>query len=147
MSFECRIVLIALWPAAALAVDLAAPDPGAAASEGVRSSLESAGGWLWIIVALFGANWLLAWTFRRSWPMTLARSLVWALIAFLCISEIVDLFGENREIAWQIVGLEDGGDPRLLSGLRWLAAHWAVALGAAATCIAVGFEPRAEKTQ
>jgi hypothetical protein len=147
MSFGHRIVLIALWPAAALVVELASPDPGGAAPEGVGSSLKSAGEWLWIIVALYGANWLLAWTYRRSWPMTLARSLVWALIAFLCISEIVDLFGENREIAWRIVGLGEGGDPGLLSGLRWLVAHWTAALGAAATCIAVGFEPRVEKNQ
>jgi len=101
--------------------------------------------WLAIIGVLYVANFLLAWRYSKSWPLTMGRTLAWAFIAYICISNIVDVLGLHRNIVWQIMGEVGGGDPVLIEGLRAQVVVWALSLVMSVVCIAVGFEQRTSK--
>jgi len=101
--------------------------------------------WLAIIGVFYVANFLLAWRYRKSWPVTMGRTLTWAFVAYICISNIVDVLGLHRNIAWQIMGEEGGGDPVLIEGLRAQVVVWALSLVLSVVCIAIGFEQRTLK--
>ena len=139
LPLRARIALVVLGPVLALAALVAGPPADATAvAIGARN-------WLALIALGYAASSLLAWFTRRSWNISLVRMLVWGLVAFLCISELVDLIGQHRELAWQILGADGGGDPVIIADLRWQLACWALGLLMSLTAIFVGFEePEAE---
>lgn len=140
MKFGFRLAIIALGPLAAMAVILLGRGVLPSLPGRVGEPLADAHGWLLIITVLYIINFLISWRFWASWPVFVTRALIWALIAYLCISNIVDLFGENSKIGWQILGAEGGGDRAVVTGLRGQLYSWAVGLAMAAICIGIGFE-------
>jgi hypothetical protein len=75
----------------------------------------------------------------------MTRALIWAVIAYVCISNIVDLFGLNYEISNQILGIADGGEVLALTGIRLQLGAQAIMLIMAVTCIGFGFESSSEE--
>jgi hypothetical protein len=140
MPEKSRIIALAVFPVVAVtayvllrraAGDLPAPLAG---------TTEWARDWLALTAALYVANFVIAWVYRASWAMTLARSLAWAVAAYVCISNLVDLVGGNQEAAWQILGAEGPAGADDVLALRARAAGWGLSLAGAILCIAVGFE-------
>ena len=105
-------------------------------------ALGGASNGLVIAAALYAANWVIAWVYRESWPVTLARSLVFAVVAYVGLSNLIDLFGENREVIWQILGREPASDAVAISALRARAMCSVCVMGLSAIAIGLGFEPR-----
>ncbi len=135
-----KLIAVAVGPIAALALFLylGAADFSSAEAQGDGVGLIRQ--WLAILSALYVINYVIAWKYRSSWPMTMGRILVWGAVAYLCISHTVDLFGERREMAWQIIGSDGPGSKELISLLRVRLAGWVVCLAMSLVCIGVGFE-------
>jgi len=139
-----KLIAIALGPIAALALFLYL---GAADFSSVEAQGDGVGlirQWLAILSALYVINYAIAWKYRSSWSMTMGRILVWGAVAYLCISHTVDLFGEHREMVWQIAGSDGPGSVEFIALLRARLAGWVVCLAMSLVCIAVGFEKDAD---
>jgi hypothetical protein len=106
----------------------------------LSATLENAADGLSIAAALYVVNWVLAWVYRASWPITLGRCLVFAVVAYVGLSSLVDVFGESRGLAWQILGVDPAADPTSIRALRARAICYAAVLGLSAICIGFGFE-------
>ncbi|MCP4599697.1 MAG: hypothetical protein GY847_04020 [Proteobacteria bacterium] len=144
MKFEIRLGIIACWPIIAVAVILLGRSSFFSLPGDSVESLVSAHQWLAVITVLYIFNYLAAWRYSSSWPLSMSRMLLWAVIAYLCISNIIDLLGENWSIAGQILGLSgevpgDGGSAVVIE-MRWRLAVWAAALAMSCVCIGIGFE-------
>jgi hypothetical protein len=135
-----RIGLLALAPLSALMGYLYLDHLADSLPADLTFRVDGVADWLAVCATLFVVNYVIAWFHRFSWPMTMGRLLVWGLGAYLCISNLVDLFGANREEAWQIVGLEESAAPQLVASLRGNALGWSLCLIMAIVAIAVGFE-------
>lgn len=140
MTFGLRLAIIAIMPIAGAGVILynnqfmpSLPGP-------VATPLADAHGWLQGIAFLYIANFLVAWKWRLSWSSVLIRSLAWALVAYLCISNIIDLFGMHAELGEQIVNFSQTDTSDIVKGLRGQLLVWTSCLAMALTCIGIGFE-------
>jgi hypothetical protein len=102
--------------------------------------VETAADGLSVAAALYAVNWVLAWIYRASWPVTLGRCLVFAVVAYVGLSSLVDVFGEHEGLAWQILGAEAAPDAKLVLALRARAICDALVLALSAVCIGFGFE-------
>jgi hypothetical protein len=138
VSFGTRLIIIAVWPLVAVALVLF--NRSAASAPAVAQAIGVSHQWLGILAGLYIGNFLVAWRFSGSWSNFLARSLIWGIIAYVCISNIIDLLGNNWDFAGQILGGTGGGDPGMITSIRARLGVWGVGLAMAATCIAVGFE-------
>ena len=83
-----------------------------------------------------------AWRFRNVWTVSSSRMLIWAVIAYLGISHLVDLAGLN----WSNIGdiLTGASDDPSFIGIRARLGSVVAVVTMAVTCIAVGFESREE---
>ena len=138
-----RIPLIALWPLLVVALSAAAWVSGATAGAG-GERLSAALLWLAGLTGLYLVSYAAAWFTRDSWTAALVRSLLWAVVAFVCVSGITDMFAEHRDLVDRMFGAGAEADAEHAAVLRWRLGCWIVALGMAATCIGVGFEPVVE---
>jgi hypothetical protein len=143
MKFRTRFVFIAVWPLLAVWLILYGTNSMSSVSPSVGEPVMVAVQWLGIITIMYVINHVVAWRYAKSWPIFMTRALIWAVIAYVCISNIVDLFGMNDEISNQILGLTDGGEDPVLTGIRLQLAAQAVMLIMAVTCIGFGFESSA----
>lgn len=101
--------------------------------------------WLILISFLFCLSGWIAWRFNASFTVSTTRMLLWAVIAYLGISNAVDLLGEHYGIVREILGLSPPTAERaLLIELRARLADFIVVICMAITSIAIGFEPRGE---
>jgi hypothetical protein len=96
--------------------------------------------WLGIVTVMYLVNHVIAWRYAKSWPIFVTRSLIWAVVAYLCISNIVDLFGLNYEISNQILGISSHGESPVLRSIRIRIGAQAIMLVMAIMCIGFGFE-------
>ena len=135
-----RIVVAISGIAAAIAVALYARAVARALQPAAAEPLEIAADVLSVAAALYVVNWVLAWVYRDSWPVTLGRCLVFAVVAFVGLSSLVDVFGENRGLAWQILGCDDPVDLLVIQALRAQAVCHAAVIALGAICIGFGFE-------
>jgi len=137
-----RIIVAAFGIAAAVAVVLYARAAARALPVPLSASIETAADGLSIAAALYAVNWVLAWVYRSSWPVTLGRCLVFAVVAYMGLSSLVDVFGESRGLGWQILGADAVSDTTLIHSLRVRAVCFGLMLGLSAICIGFGFEKR-----
>jgi hypothetical protein len=140
LPLKTRIALVAAWLPVALAVLLAGWPAREALPPGMLADQASARNWLAVIALAYAASYVLAWFTRNSWSISMVRLLLWGLVAFLCISEVVDLFGGHQDVGWQVVGAAGSGDPATIDGLRGQLLCWGLALLMSLTCVFVGFE-------
>jgi hypothetical protein len=133
VGFNARLAVIVLGPLAALA----------AVGLGRTLGVTAAGPWLSLLAAIYAAGFMIAWRFRNSFSVSLGRMLIWAVVAYLAISHIVDLVGQSELALDKLVGLAatDSGGPALAE-IRALLAAWAAALVMSIISIAIGFENR-----
>ncbi|MCP4676565.1 MAG: hypothetical protein GY854_13830 [Deltaproteobacteria bacterium] len=141
MKFETRLAVIAVGPLVAVAVILLGERSAQLLEANAAASLRSGHHWLAVITVLYLANFLVAWRFAQSWPITATRLLIWAVIAYLGISHLIDLLGNNSTLAWRALGVgnPDGTPGRILE-LRARIATWGIILFMSIVCVAVGFE-------
>lgn len=137
-----RVAIAVAGLAAAAAIALCARAVGEGLAPEPAEALDRASDGLALVGAMFAANWIVAWIYRSSWPVTVARCLVFAVVAYVGVSELVDLFGENRDVAWQILGADPPADAAAVAGLRARGLSWLCVTGLAALAIGFGFEPR-----
>ena len=141
MEPRTRIALVALLPLLAAAALLAGRSAGGdAVGAEPAAELASSRTWLALIGGAYLVNYAIAWPTRRSWTSALVRSLLWAVVAFIAVSELVDLVGEDRGIVGRAFGLAEGADPAVAAAERWLLLNWVLCLVAAGLGIGVGFE-------
>jgi len=148
VSTRARIAILAAWGVGAAALLLggwSAPGALEGVPEGASGEVASARNWLAAILGGYVVNYAVAWRYRASWTVTLVRSLIWAVAAYICISDIVDIFGENWDHAGQILGGDGQLDPDSIGALRLRLAFRVVGLVSSALCIGVGFEKEAEE--
>jgi fucose 4-O-acetylase-like acetyltransferase len=145
MKFRTRFAIIAVWPLLAVGVILAGMSSMSLVPVSVGEPAITAVRWLGIVAVLYVANHIAAWRYAKSWSIFVTRALIWAVIAYICISSIVDLFGMNWEISNQILGLEGGGDPQFLSSIRLQLGAQVIMLVMAIVCIGFGFESIGEE--
>ncbi len=145
MQFRTRFAIIAVWPLLAVGVILVGWSGMSSAPASVAEPAIAAIRWLGIVTVVYVANHIVAWRYAKSWSIFLTRALIWAVVAYVCISGIVDLFGINYEISKEILGLRDGGDPPLLKGIRVQIVAEGIMLIMAVVCIGLGFESTAEE--
>jgi hypothetical protein len=143
MTLKTRIMILAAWAVIAGVILLVGWLTSGSLPEHLTGEVALARNWLGAILLGFVVNYAVAWRYRGSWTVTLVRSLVWAFVAYICISNIVDVFGEHRALAWQILGEDGPGKPEAIAGLRWILALRLAGLISAAICIALGFEKEA----
>jgi hypothetical protein len=139
-----RLAIAVSGIAAAIAVVLYARAVARALPPALGAPVETALDGLSIAAALYVVNWVLAWVYRASWPVTLGRCLVFAVVAYMGVSSLVDVFGENYGLKWQILGLDDAADATLVGALRARAVCYAAVIALAGICIGFGFERRPE---
>ena len=135
-----RIAVAVFGIAAAIAVVLYARAVARALPLVLNAPVETAADGLSMAAALYAVNWVLAWVYRASWPVTLGRCLVFAVVAYMGLSSLVDVFGESRGLSWQIVGVDAASDSAVIRSLRAQAISYAAVIGLAALCIGFGFE-------
>jgi hypothetical protein len=140
MEFRTRFAIIAVWPLVAVGVILYGKSSMSSVPAPMVEPAMAAVRWLGIVTVMYLVNHFAAWRYAKSWPIFVTRALIWAVIAYLCISNIVDLFGINYEISNQILGLSGGGDPHFLSSIRLQIGAQVVMLVMAVVCIGFGFE-------
>ncbi len=90
--------------------------------------------------AAYIANYLVAWKTATSWSISMVRMLIWAFVAYLCISNCVDILAEDRTLWRQIAGLEDVSNPLVVSHMRSRLGAYIASLMLSLVCIGVGFE-------
>jgi len=135
-----RLALAVFGIATAIAVVLYARAVARALPSALNAPVETAADGLSVAAALYAVNWVLAWVYRASWPVTLGRCLVFAVVAYMGLSSLVDVFGENRGLEWQILGIDATADATLIPALRARAVSYAAVIALAAICIGFGFE-------
>jgi len=135
-----RIIIAISGIAAAIGVVLYARSVARSVPLPMGGPVETAADGLSVAAALYAVNWVLAWVYRASWPVTLGRCLVFAVVAYVGLSSLVDVFGEHEGLAWQILGVDAASDAKLVLALRARAICDAVVLGLSAICIGFGFE-------
>jgi hypothetical protein len=140
LRFSTRLAIVAASPLAAIFAIAIGRSMVRGLSLDVSMSLAISHNWLIGATVFYLVNYLVAWKYANSWPISMSRMLIWSILAYICISNIVDIFGMHKEIAWQIVGVGSGGSPETLTGLRAHLSVWIVVLAMSVTCIAVGFE-------
>jgi hypothetical protein len=145
MSSRTKIAILAAWALAAAGLLIAGWGSPAGPPPELSGEVATSRNWLALILGGFAINYVVAWFYRASWTVTLVRSLLWAVVAYICISDIVDIFGENWGLAGQILGSDGPGEPEVVSGLRWRLALRVAGLASAAICIGVGFERRVDE--
>ena len=145
MSTKARIAILTAWAVGSLALLLGSWSAPEALSAEVGGEVATARNWLAAILGGYAVNYVLAWRYRASWTVTLVRSLIWAVAAYICISDIVDIFGENWDFAGQILGGDGPKDPDTIGGLRLRLALRVVGLVSSALCIGVGFEKHVDE--
>jgi hypothetical protein len=146
MNFWARLLIIAFWPLAAAIVILVGRVGLQTLPQSAVEAITASHRWLEIVAVLYIANYLVAWRFSDSWPISMARMLIWAVIAYLGISNVVDIFGENRAYSWQILGFEEQQNPAHVSELRSRFIVWTLALIMSLVCIGIGFERNSGET-
>ncbi len=147
MSFATRLSIIVIWPLVAIAAVVLGRQALAGAPEEMLAELVGAHKWLGVITGLYVANFLLAWRYAGSWPVTLTRSLLWGLIAYLCLSFFIDIGGNNWADMKQILGGDGAAAPQTIASIRAGLAVWGCGLAMSATCIAIGFERQKENQE
>lgn len=101
--------------------------------------------WLIFTIILYLVNYLIAWKYPDSWRISMGRMLIFGVLAFLCLSRVVDLFGTHESLFSQILGFEPPLDWKVVVELRMRIASWFVACCLSLVCIGFGFE-HPEKT-
>ena len=141
MKFETRLGIIAVGPIVAVVVILLGERSSQFLGPDAAATLRSGHHWLTAITMLYLVNFLIAWRFAQSWPISAARLLIWAVIAYLGISHLIDLLGYNSALAWRALGIgnQDGTSSRIVE-LRGQIATWGIILFMSIVCIAIGFE-------
>ncbi len=141
MKFETRLAVIAVGPIMAVVVILLGDRSAQVLGTDAAAMLRSGHHWLAAITVLYLLNFLIAWRFAQSWPISATRLLIWAVIAYLGISHLIDLFGNNSALAWRALGMgnQDGASSRVIE-LRAQIATWGIILFMSIVCIAIGFE-------
>ncbi len=141
MKFNARtgsIILNLLAAVGALGYGLCALD---GLDEETASLVKADTHWLGFTAGLFCLNLLVAWRYRNVWAVSSVRMLIWAVIAYLGISHLVDLVGQNWDLAVNAAKLGTDTDTvALVTGLRARIAAVAVVVSLSITGIAVGFE-------
>ena len=140
MGFEKKLLIILLAPVmAAVALWYGRGLPLGVPSE-LESAVQSARNMLVFVVLLYAANFAIAWRYRQSWPIFLARALFFGVLAFVCIDKLVYLWGEGDGVLFTALGEgRDSDRPELFAmGLQFY--YWALGLVHSAIAIAVGFE-------
>jgi hypothetical protein len=137
-----RIAVAVFGIAAAIAVVLYARAVARVLPLALNAPVETAADGLSVAAAMYAVNWVLAWVYRASWPVTLGRCLVFAVVAYMGLSSLVDVFGGNRGLAWQIFGVDAASDSVLICSLRAQMISYGAVVGLAAICIGFGFERR-----
>ena len=100
--------------------------------------------WLALCTGLYLLNHIVGWRYAASWPLFVTRALAWAVVAYLCLCNLIDLIGNNPGVFPQMIGLAREAKPGDVTGVAVQARAWAVALGMAAVCIGFGFESTGE---
>ena len=118
MKFGWRLVGIALLPIIALVVIVVGRTYFHLLDTEAVEAVTQAHRWLAGIVVLYLVNYLLAWRFAESWRISMSRMLVFGLIAYLCISNIIDIFGMNDSLWRQILGSEPPEDAGVVVSIR-----------------------------
>jgi hypothetical protein len=144
MPIAARLALVAALALAACAAVAIAGPLAASLPADLGGSVSDARHWLGGVAVLFAVNWVLAWRFASSWPLHVVRSLLFAVVAFLAVSGIVDIFGVNEAASAQILGLPGTANAALVSSLRARLGLWALVLALSCTCIAMGLAPRTD---
>ncbi|MDD5310110.1 MAG: hypothetical protein PHU25_22575 [Deltaproteobacteria bacterium] len=142
MPIAVRLALFATLALAACAAVAIAGPWAASLPPDLGRPVSDAQRWLGGVTVLFVASGILAWRFPDSWPLYVARSLPLALVAFLAVSNLIDLFGMNNGAAAQILGLGGTTNAALVSSLRARLVLWALTLALSCACIAMGSAPR-----
>ena len=137
-----KIALIAVWPLAGLGLvafllSLAGELP-AEHGEPVRR----AAWWLATLAGLYAVNWIVAWRMRDSWTATLVRLLAWGAAAYLCVSNLLDIFAADRSLLSRILDFSAGAE---VSAPRGRALAWLLGAIMAVVCIGLGFERKVEE--
>jgi hypothetical protein len=97
--------------------------------------------WLGVATFFFGVNFFMAWRFRNRFSVSAVRMLAWAVVAYLSISQLVDLVGMNWGEISNILSLRSDreGIPHIV-GIRARMAVVVVLVSMALTAITVGFD-------
>jgi hypothetical protein len=103
--------------------------------------LENDHFWLGVATFFFGVNFFVAWRFRNRFSVSAVRMLAWAVVAYLSISQLVDLVGMNWGEISNILSLcSDQEEIPHIVGLRARIAAVVVLVSMALTAITIGFE-------
>jgi hypothetical protein len=96
---------------------------------------------LGVATLFFGLNFLVAWRFRNRFSVSAVRMLAWALVAYLSISQLVDLVGMSwNEISSLLSLCSDQEEIPRIVGLRARMAVVIVLVSMSLTAITIGFE-------
>ncbi len=107
----------------------------------VNYDVLSSRNWLLATLMAYIVNYAIAWFLKHSFGWTAVRMLISSIFAYLSISEIVDLMGENFDNIGQIMGGSGSLTGEAIKEIRFITVAWIFSLVLMITAIAVGFEP------
>lgn len=117
-------------------------------SEEMVLILENDHHWLGVCVALFAVNGVVAWQFRNRWSISSVRMLMWAVIAYLGISQLVDLIGLSGGAVSQILsGSSEADTPADILGIRARLFSIGALVAMSISGVAIGFESKKDNPQ
>jgi hypothetical protein len=144
LKFGKRLALIAFFPLTALVVILMGYGALPGLSEEASYRLTSAHRFLGFVIVAYIVNYLVAWKYTKSWPVSMTRMLIWGVAAYLSLSSGIDVFLNNRDMLAQVLGTSDATDLNLVYELRSRLGAYVAALVMACVCIGIGFEKSEE---
>lgn len=140
MKFGWRLAGIALMPIVGLLVIVVSRLYMYHLSAEAVELVSSTHRWLAMIIVLYLINFVVAWRYANSWRISMSRMLIFGVIAYLCISYVIDIIGNNDSLFRQIVGFSPPVDLGLVVSIRMRILSWFVGCCLSLVCIGLGFE-------
>ncbi|MBN2802830.1 MAG: hypothetical protein JXR91_07035 [Deltaproteobacteria bacterium] len=136
MKLSNKIPLILIFPIGAIGLYFMGENTPNVSFE----EISSVRNWLWGAVVVYSINFILAWFFKDSFGWNMARMLFSGVIAYISISQLISLGGENFDNIFQIFGAAGSLDQDYAKDFRYIMITWLYLLVMMIISIAVGFE-------
>lgn len=141
LSFSSKLALLSVPPVLGGAALLFGRVTAMELPSQLAQPVETAHYWILGLTVLYLISAFVAWRFAGHFGISGGRMLLWALIAFLCLNNGIELLAEHRTTIWVLFGDPGPNDLAILTSVRARLAAWAALFVLSATAVAIGFEP------
>ncbi|MCU0665354.1 MAG: hypothetical protein MUC50_23890 [Myxococcota bacterium] len=140
LTFSTKLMILSLPPLLAGAALLFGRITAASLPEQLAQPIAGVHGWVLGLSAFYFASVFIAWRYAGHVGLSAGRMLLWGLIAFMCLSNAIDLLTDHRSLIGAVFGQATTVEVDLVSSLRCQLAGWAALVAMSVLAIAIGFK-------